>query len=48
MTNEEIKNLARKKLDEITLEIGNFVDAAQVIYEMGEILRPKIFKKLTD
>jgi len=45
MTDTEIQEFAIKKVEELTLEIGDFKDTARVIQEMGSILKIQWFLK---
>jgi len=45
MTNEEIKKFAEQKLEEITLEIGDFVNTARIVEKMNKILKRGISKQ---
>jgi len=45
MPKTEITKLAEKKLMEIALETGNFVDTAKVVDEMGRILKRRWLDK---
>ena len=45
MTDSEIKEIAIKKVKELTKEIGSFVNAGRIIHEMDTIIKFQWFLK---
>ena len=45
MTDAKIKEFAIKKLEELTLEVGDFKNTAKVVQKMGDILKFQWFLK---